>query len=388
MSQSVFLRFLILLLSATVSAWGVICMVKATSAWFSAKTALLAGWLFALYPESLLLGSSQMREAIVIPATAIAFYGLTEIQAKKKPGWLWLVGSALIIFPIQPLAGFVSFAVLLGIWILDPGTMQASRKRQTILVIFLLFAILIIVMLVVSSILTSLPSLQGGRLLTAFLAWFQSNFNFQSYLTERSSGMVQSLLDSLGEQWRWLIVLVYGIAQPVLPAIVGDPSAAWIMRIIGFLRAAGWYTLALFLVYGTLGAFRSREETRRLQLIWIGIISWAWIMVAALNAGADQWDNPRYRVILLLWQVILAAWAWQWARQRRDAWLWRWLAVEAVFVGMFTEWYLSRYYPGFLHLDIKTMTLITLAISFAILVGGAIWDKKHADQTHSTDNRL
>jgi hypothetical protein len=104
--------------------------------------------------------------------------------------------------------------------------MQASRKRQTILVIFLLFAILLIIMLVVSSILTSLPSLQGGKLLTAFLTWFQSNFNFQSYLTERSSGMVQSLLDSLGEQWRWLIVLAYGIAQPVLPAIAGDPTAA------------------------------------------------------------------------------------------------------------------------------------------------------------------
>ena len=50
-------------------------------------------------------------------------------------------------------------------------------------------------------------------------------------------------------------------------------------------------------------------------------------MVAALNAGGDQWDNPRYRAILLVWQVILAAWAWEWARLRHDAWLWRWLAV-------------------------------------------------------------
>jgi hypothetical protein len=121
------------------------------------------------------------------------------------------------------------------------------------------------------------------------------------------------------------------------------------------------------------------------DLDWGHQLAWIWWF---LNAGADQWDNPRYRVILLLWQVILTAWAWQWARQRRDAWLWRWLAVEAVFVGMFTEWYLSRYYPGFIHLDIKIMTLITLAISFAILVGGAIWDRKHAVQSNSTNNRL
>jgi hypothetical protein len=171
--------------------------------------------------------------------------------------------------------------------------------------------------------------------------------------------------------------MVYGIAQPVLPAIVGDPDAAWIMRFIGFMRAAGWYALALFLIYGTLGVFRSRSESRRLQLIWIGIINWAWIIVAALNAGADQWDNPRYRVILLLWQVILAAWAWEWARSRRDAWLWRWLAVEVVFVGVFTEWYLSRYYSGFVHLDIRILIVTTLLLCGMILVGGAIWDKKH-----------
>jgi hypothetical protein len=380
--------FLILILSATVSAFGILCLWKASRKWFDEKTAMLAIWLFALYPESILLGSSQMREAIVIPATAISFYGLTQIQARRWTGWIWMGISAAFLFIIQPLAGIISFAVLIGIWLLDPATIQASKRRQTLLTIFLLVAILLVTMLVVSSILANLPSVQGSKSLGAYLTWFQNNFTYQSYLTERSSGMFQSLLDSMGEAWRWLIVLVYGIAQPVLPAIVGDPSAVWIMRIIGFLRAAGWYALALFLVYGTLGAVRSRGELRRLQLIWIGIFSWAWIILAALNAGADQWDNPRYRVILLLWQVILAAWAWGWARARKDAWLWRWLAIEAVFVGLFTEWYLGRYYPGFIHLDIKLMTLITLLISGAIIIGGVTWDKKHTSKPISPNNRL
>jgi hypothetical protein len=380
--------FLILILSATFSAWGILCLWKASRSWFNEKTALLAIWLFALYPESILLGSSQMREAIVIPMTAISFYGLTEIQEKKRSGWIWMIFSAILLFSIQPLAGFISFAVLLGIWLLDPATLSTIKQRRTILMVFLLVAILMVILLVVGSILANLPSIQGNKALNIFISWFQNNFTYQSYLTERSSGMFQSLLDSMGEQWRWLIVLVYGIAQPVLPAIVGDPGAAWIMRIIGFLRAAGWYALALFLVYGTLGIFRSRNEARRLQLIWISIVSWAWIMVAALNAGADQWDNPRYRVILLIWQVILAAWAWEWARSRRDAWLWRWLAVEVVFVGMFTEWYLGRYYPGFIHLDIKLMTLITLLVCGSILVGGAIWDKKHPANLQKPDNGL
>ncbi|OGN92382.1 MAG: hypothetical protein A2Y88_11970 [Chloroflexi bacterium RBG_13_48_10] len=379
---------LILILGATFSAIGIICLWKASRAWFGDKTALLAIWLFALYPESVLLGSSQMREAIVIPMTAISFYGLSEIQAKKSSGWFWMILSIIIMVPIQPLVSFISFAVLLGVWFFDPVTLQAVRQRKTILAIVLLISLLLIVMLVASSILANLPSLQGSGPLGVYTTWFQNNFTFQSYLTERSSGIFQSLLSSIGEQWRWLIILVYGIAQPVLPAIVGDPTAAWIMRIIGFLRAAGWYALALFLVYGALSVFRNRQETRGLQLIGISIINWVWIMVAALNAGADQWDNPRYRAILLIWQVILAAWAWEWARSRRDSWLWRWLAVEAVFVGLFTEWYLGRYYPGFIHLDIKWMTLIILLICGMILAGGVIWDHKHKIKSSSQDSSL
>jgi hypothetical protein len=367
---------LILILNATAYACGTLSLWKASRSWFNGKTALLAIWLFAVYPESVLLGSSQMREAMIIPLIAITFFGLTEIQANKWSGWLWMGFSVISLFLIQPLAGFISLAVLFGIWLLDPNTMQSLQQRRTILVVFLLIGVLFISMLVVSSILVNLPSLQGAGSIGAFLAWFHNNFNFQSYLTERSSGIFQSILESIGEQWRWLIVLIYGIAQPVLPAIVGDPDAAWIMRIIGFFRAIGWYALALFMVYGTTGAFRSQGETRRLQLIWISLFNWAWIMLAALNAGADQWDNPRYRVILLVWQVILAAWAWDWARSRKDAWLWRWLAVEMVFIFMFTEWYLGRYYPGIIHLDIITMTLLTLLISGCILVGGVVWDKR------------
>jgi len=354
----------------------VLCLWKASQTLFGEKIALLSIWLFALYPESVLLGSSQMREALVIPLSAMTFYGLTEIMTRKLTGWFWIFLSALLLIPIQPLVSIICFAVLFGVWLFDPLTLQILRKRQTILTIFLLLSLLLVVIVVASSILVKLPSLQGSGPLSVYLSWFQSNFSFQSYLLERSSGIFQSLLESVGEQWRWLIILVYGIAQPVLPATVGDPSAAWIMRIVGFFRAAGWYVLALFLVYAVVAMLRSHLEDRRIQLIWITIINWAWIIVSALNAGADQWDNPRYRAILLLWQVILAAWAWEWARLHHDAWLWRWLAVEVVFVGLFTEWYLGRYYPGFIHLDIKLMILIIMIICGMILAGGIIWDHR------------
>ncbi len=380
--------FLMLILGGVVSALGVMCLWKASHTWFGEKTALLTAWIFALYPESVLLGSSQMREAIVIPMIAVSFYGLSEIHARRKSGWLWILFSAIFLLPIQPLASFISFTILLGIWFFDPDTLQVLKQRRTLLITVLLVSVLLVAMLVVSSILANLPSLQGSGPMSVYLTWFRNNFTFQSYLLERSSGILQSLINSIGEQWRWLVILVYGIAQPVLPAIVGDPSAAWIMRIIGFLRAAGWYALALFLVYGLFGVLRSRSEPRRIQLIWISIVSWAWIMVAALNAGGDQWDNPRYRAILLIWQVILAAWAWEWARSRHDAWLWRWLSIEVVFVGLFTEWYVGRYYPGIFHLEIKWMIVVILLICAMILISGVIWDHLHKIKPSSRDSSL
>jgi hypothetical protein len=169
---------------------------------------------------------------------------------------------------------------------------------------------------------------------------------------------------------------------------VGDPTAAWITRIVGFFRAAGWYALVLFLIYGTIALLRSRDEIRRSQLIWISVVNWVWIILSALNAGGDQWDNPRYRAVLLVWQVLLAAWAWEWARLRRDAWLWRWLVVEAVFVLMFTEWYVGRYYPGIIHLDIKWMSLLTLVLCGLILLGGVVWDRLHKVKPVSRDSGL
>lgn len=379
---------MILVLGAIVSAWGVLCLWKASQTWYGEKIGLLAAWFFALYPESVLLGSSQMREAIVIPITALPFYGLSEIQGHKRSGWFWIIISAIILIPIQPLVSIIYFAILSGLWVFDPTTLRGISKRQTILAIIGLVCLLLVAIFIASSILANLPSLQGSGPLSVYLNWFEHNFAFQSYILERASGMYQGLLKSVGEQWRWLIILVYGTAQPVLPAIVGDPGAAWIMRIIGFLRAAGWYALALFLIYGALAILRNHLQERRLQLAWMSLISWTWIIVSALNAGADQWDNPRYRAIFLIWQVILAAWALEYARLHRDAWLWRWLAVEVVFVGLFTEWYLARYYPGFIHVDIKIMSLLTLLICGLILGGGLLWDRRHKAKPSSPKSGL
>jgi peptidoglycan/LPS O-acetylase OafA/YrhL len=366
---------LLLALNASAAAWGVLLLWKATRSWFGDQSAAFAAWAFAIYPESVLLASSQMREALIIPAVALTIYAYAQIRTRQRLGWLWLAAAALILFPIQPLAGFAAFGVLAGFWLFDPASLQNWSHRRGILTAGIILAVGGVVLLVTGAILANLPSVQGAGPFGSLLTWLHNNFTFQSYLAERASGMLQKLLDGLPEQLHWLVILVYGIAQPVLPAMVGDPDAAWAMRLMGVLRAAGWYALAPFLVYAVTGILRLRGEPRRWQLLWVSLVGWAWIAISALNAGGDQWDNPRYRTILLAWLVLLAGWAWGWVRARKDAWFGRWLAVEAVFVLIFTEWYLGRYYPGFPHLDIQVMIIATLGLTVLILGGGWAWDR-------------
>lgn len=370
--------WLILLLTASAAGWGVLCLGKAARSWFGENTSRLAVWIFALYPEGILLGGTHMREAFVIPAIAMTCLSLMEVHTSRR-AWLgWLGFATALLFFFQPPTAVVALIVLAGVWFFEPHRQQSWRR------VLLFSAILVVGLLLVFSVWASLPSLRSSSPLTIFLDWLQNNYEYQTHLLERSSGWIQKLFRSVGPQWEWLIILVYGTAQPVLPAVVGDLDAAWIARLTGFFRAIGWYALVPFLLYGILAAFRIPAKNngtsavsiastkRRAQLLWLFGAVWVWVLIAAYNAGADQWDNPRYRTILLGWQALLAAWAWHWAREGRDPWLARWLVVEAFFITSFTEWYLSRYWlTGLPRLDMWQMVLINLVA--AVLILGWDW---------------
>jgi hypothetical protein len=173
-------------------------------------------------------------------------------------------------------------------------------------------------------------------------------------------------------------IIGYGIAQPVLPAAVADP-ATWPMRVIGILRGLGWYALLPFLLFSLRSIWKTSNKGERLAWLWLWLASWVWIIISAMRAGGDQWDNPRYRVILLLFQAALAAQAITWQRVTHDRWLGRLLAVEGIFLVLFGYWYISRY--GGLDLKIFHIFIIIAAIvvlSAFILIGGWIWDRWQA----------
>jgi hypothetical protein len=112
--------------------------------------------------------------------------------------------------------------------------------------------------------------------------------------------------------------------------------------------------------------------------MWLTASVWVWIVIASLRGGADEWDNPRYRAILLVWQALVAGYAWAWSRERRDAWLGRWVALEVIFLAVFTQWYVSRYYHIGGQIPFGWMILLLLGAAAGVLLGGWWWDCRRA----------
>jgi len=118
------------------------------------------------------------------------------------------------------------------------------------------------------------------------------------------------------------------------------------------------------------------EEKKRRVFIWISFAVWGWILFMSLRGGGDQWDNPRYRTILFLWQAILAGIVWVWWRETRNVWLPRVIAMEVVFLLFFGQWYANRYYHFGGQLPFELIVAIIFGLWVLILFAGWALDRK------------
>jgi hypothetical protein len=360
---------LVVILTGMVSAAGVLFLWKAAKHWLDEKIATLAALVFAFYPESVLLGSSQMREAFIISGTAVAFYGLQGIGGERRAGWVWLSLAFLILLFFHPPSALATFVVISGLWVLEHNQ-RLSWKQLGVFA-----SILIVALLVVFSVWSNLPSMEGANPVTFFFTWLENNFTFQAHQLERSSGWMQKLYRQILDQWWPAVVVSYGITRPVLPAAVFDP-APWIWVVINVLRATGWYILAPLLVYGFFSSFRAPNEGRRSQIIWLHVVIWAWIILSSANAGGDQWDNPRYRTIFLTWQALAGSWAFWWAYNQKDAWLKRLLAAEGLFLLALSQWYASRIFRLWEVQNIWLVILTAVLLGALVFIGGWLLDRR------------
>ncbi|MBN8579403.1 MAG: glycosyltransferase family 39 protein [Anaerolineae bacterium] len=358
---------LLVLVSALMGVLGLPFLWKALHSQWDEKVALASGWIFALYPESVLLGGSAMREPYLHAFSAFALWGFIDWHLNhNKKSFLWLGLGIAGMLLVSPSIALVTL-IILGGWL------YFSSERRKIPWWAVVAALLIFVagLFLLSSALDRQGNLGGGTPLGVINNFVRESLRWNVYKIEEESGWVQKLFD---ENPRWIrlpFVLVYGILQPVLPATLIAPTTV-IWKVIFILRSLGWYALLPALILSFVAGASTSADAKRKILLWLSFVAWGWVLFTALRGGGDQWDNPRYRVILLVWQAIVAGHVWVWWRETRNAWVGRVLTMELVFLAVFTQWYLNRYLQIGFQLPFVGMIALILGIWLLLLVWG-LW---------------
>jgi hypothetical protein len=217
--------------------------------------------------------------------------------------------------------------------------------------------------------------LAGGILAGLYFSWpwLVDSSKWDLYLMESSSGRLQWEVTLIGSRFRAPFIIGYGIAQPVLPAAIIYPGIP-INRTIAIFRSLGWYLLAPLLITALLLLWKEKNKQSKSLLLYFLLTALVWTVISSARAGGDQWDNPRYRSIFLIWMLIPAAWAYITTLEKRSPWLWRLLALEFFYIGFFIQWYLSRYYGLFKRMDFWPMVRLLGGVGIAIIFGGLLYD--------------
>lgn len=353
---------LILLLTAFISSLGIPFFWQAIQEHFNPKTATLASWLLALYPESVILGGSQMREPIMIGLSCILLW---SIGRPKKHTWSGNIITILIFLVLLSIStrSAVAIAILAALWIWAshaPDEKEGKTKAARSIVPVVIAAVGILVS----------------------WNWLVDTARWDLYLMESSSGRVQFELDTIGEQFRIPFLVIYGVLQPVLPAAIAYPGIA-IMRFIAIIRSIGWYVIAPTLLITPFFMRKEEDQKKRRMIVASTVFILLWIFLSSLRAGGDQWDNPRYRTLILPWITIVVSWTWVYFKENKNPWLKRVYVLISVFCLFFLQWYLSRYYKLWSRLPFTQMVVVLFATLVILLVAFILYDhcKKAKKQT-------
>lgn len=374
---------MLVLLSAFVAALGLPFAWKAVTQEWGEKVALAFGWIYALYPESVLLGGSSMRESYLLLFSALTLWGFvswhTHNQINKKflfdqPSFIWLILGIIGMLLVSPVVALVSLVLLAG-WIYFTNEHSNFSLSSVVVIAVLVFAGLFIL----APALDRQGNLGGGTPLAVVNNFLREAVKLNLHKIEDGSGWVQKLFSEMPEWMRIPFILIYGLFQPVLPAAFVEPTTlTW--RIIAIARAVGWYALLPALIVTFVAATGQGDVKKRNLLIWLSMSVWGWILLTSLRGGADQWDNPRYRTIMFLWQAILAGYVWVWWRETGNPWFLRVIAMELVFLLFFGQWYANRYFQVGSQYPFKNIVMMIIGLWVLIFFWG-IWRDRRS--THS-----
>ena len=368
---------LLVILASFVGTLGLSFLWKAVTLRWGGNAGIASGWIFALYPESVLLGGSSMREPYLILFSAFALWGFVDWQkTRSKRPLIWLGLGLLGMMLVSPVVALMTLILFAG-WMYFRSE-GGHLSRWGVLVASVLF---IAGLFLLASALDRQGNISSGTPLGVIHNFLREAIKMDVHHLERSSGWVQKLFDEMPEWLRLPFVLIYGIFQPVLPAAIVEPTTlTW--RIIAILRALGWYALLPALILSFVASAGNGLDRDRKLLMWLSLVVWGWILLTSLRGGADQWDNPRYRTILFLWQSILAGQVWIWWRETKNPWVARVMAMEIVFLLIFGQWYANRYYHFGVQLQFAQMVVVILG-AWALIFSAGVWRDRSRRAGHS-----
>ena len=381
---------MLVLLSAFFAALGIPFFWKAVSQVFGENIAWVSTWIFALYPDSILLGASAMREPYLLTFNAFALWGFVHrfqrtqenpsinnwssilSLMKDRSGWIWIALGLLGMLLVSPAIALVTIVIFTG-WIFFANERREVSWRG-IAAVAILF---VLSLFFLSSSLNRSGEFIASSPFHVINDWFQRAVKWDAYQLERDSGWVQKIFND-GPTWiRLPFVAIYGIFQPVLPATIIYPTKL-IWKLIGMIRAFSWYALLPMLIVAFLAAAGQESRKMRNLILWLSLVAWIWILLAALRGGADLFDNPRYRTILFIWQAIIVGYVWVWWKETHNPWFMRIIVMEAIFLLVFMQWYASRYFYWGGQLPFSVLVSLILG-SWGIILGVGLWrDKSRA----------
>jgi len=356
---------LIVVLTAACSALSVLFTWAFVRRLWNERTAAIAAWLVALFPEAVLLGSSHMREAFITTLVAAAFYGLVRFwQDRSWQGIAWVLAALVLTMPFSPAFTAILLVMLLILGLaFDKGKLLHSRWLW---VAMACLAVAVVVGLWLSWRRFAPEGVSDPISLISW--WLQQTARWQAVFVRKASEMIRRVLNVTPEWSHPFILVGVGVAQPFLPAALVD-RAAPIWRGIAIWRAMGWTILLPLLIVAPLAALS--RKNRRAILVVLSLLVWWGILLASFRSGGDLWDNPRYRVTFLAPQAAMAAWVLSEQWRKPDPWLRRVIIVFLFVLGWFLPWYLARY-TGFDWPEVGVFKTLGLGLASAVLY--LIWD--------------
>jgi 4-amino-4-deoxy-L-arabinose transferase-like glycosyltransferase len=361
---------LMIVITASISSLAVLFSWAFTARLWGDNAARVAAWILALFPDAIILGSSQMREAFLMTLVSAAIYGLVRyIQDRSRVGLAWLVISLLLMLPFSPpIAGV--FLLMIIILALSMDGWQLLRQTR--------FWIILAGVAIIAGIGIWLAweqiAPEGISNPFALVAWwFQESARWQAYFVKRSSQLIRRIINTTPDWVNTPILIGYGVLQPFLPGALLDQGLP-IWKGIAIWRSVGWTLMLPFLLVAPILLIKSQEK--RKLLIGLAIVVWMGILIAAFRSGGDLWDNPRYRVVFIGLQAGLVAWVWYSQRDTKNPWLWRIILGLAIILVWFIPWYLQRSDQIIWPVDNVFATLglglVSVAIVFLVLY---IWGR-------------